>query len=346
MKQETRISWKKTMRIIQTFSVAALVFAFWHFALAVDPDNSKDKSTSNFNLATQTLGGKQFWSDELLFHQWRIQRNVITGHYRLLDEHDVRQAWGTFDECQAELEKIKSRDHLAPMSGKVVIVLHGLGRSRDATSGMASFLETNGNFEALNISYPSTMAEVEGHAQSLRRIIENLTGVDEIDFVAHSLGNLVVRSYLDEAVQEGQNHRPDRRIKRMVMLGAPNNGSQLATTLDRNPAARELIGEPGREIAEGWDKLAKHLAIPQFEFGVIAGGKGDGHGYNPLLTGDNDMIVTVAETRLPGARDFLCLPVIHTFMMNNARVQEATLKFLEHGYFVSEDQRHPVEQPK
>ncbi|MGQ9575532.1 MAG: hypothetical protein ACUVUC_09450 [Thermoguttaceae bacterium] len=31
-----------------------------------------------------TLGGKQFWADELLFHQWRIQRNVLTGHCRLL----------------------------------------------------------------------------------------------------------------------------------------------------------------------------------------------------------------------------------------------------------------------
>ena len=42
-----------------------------------------------------TLGGKQFWADELFFHQWRIQRNVFTGHCRLLDEHDLRHASGT-----------------------------------------------------------------------------------------------------------------------------------------------------------------------------------------------------------------------------------------------------------
>src|SRR5262245_24703007 len=59
------------------------------------------------NLATPTLGGMQFWQDELLFHAWRIQRNVFTGHYRLLDDHDWRQAWGTFDECQARLEDSK-----------------------------------------------------------------------------------------------------------------------------------------------------------------------------------------------------------------------------------------------
>ena len=36
-----------------------------------------------------TLGGMQFWADELFFHQWRIQRNVITGHCRLLDGKDL-----------------------------------------------------------------------------------------------------------------------------------------------------------------------------------------------------------------------------------------------------------------
>ena len=54
-----------------------------------------------------TLGGKQFWADELFFHQWRIQRNVLDGHCRLLDENNLRHASGTFDECRAALEQIK-----------------------------------------------------------------------------------------------------------------------------------------------------------------------------------------------------------------------------------------------
>ena len=41
-----------------------------------------------------TLGGKQFWSDELFFRGWRIQRHAVTEHHRLLDPDDRRHGWG------------------------------------------------------------------------------------------------------------------------------------------------------------------------------------------------------------------------------------------------------------
>ena len=43
-----------------------------------------------------TLGGKVFWGDNFIYAGWRIQENVVTGHHRLLDPDDVRQAWGTY----------------------------------------------------------------------------------------------------------------------------------------------------------------------------------------------------------------------------------------------------------
>ena len=59
--------------------------------------------TGRINAVTPTLGGKQFWGDELFFHRWRIQRNSLDGHCRLLDERNCRRAWGTFEQCQAKL---------------------------------------------------------------------------------------------------------------------------------------------------------------------------------------------------------------------------------------------------
>jgi hypothetical protein len=35
------------------------------------------------------MGGRQFWSDRLVFGGWRIQENVLTGHSRLLDARDI-----------------------------------------------------------------------------------------------------------------------------------------------------------------------------------------------------------------------------------------------------------------
>ncbi len=158
--------------------------------------SASDSTIKHINVPAPTLGGKQYWADELLFRGYRIQRNVLTGHYRLLDIQEIRRAWGTYEQCVAALDEIKRRDKLSPLSGKVVIVLHGLGRTRSSLSGMAKFLGQNGDYTVLAASYPSTMAEVEEHAKSLGKVVENLQGIDEIDFVAHSLGNLVIRRML------------------------------------------------------------------------------------------------------------------------------------------------------
>ena len=80
-----------------------------------------------------------------------------------------------------------------------------------------------------------------------------------------------------------------------------------------------------------------------FPFGIVAGGRGKGGANNPLLSGDDDFVVTVDETRLPGAADFLVVPVLHTFFMDDPTVRECTLRFLQHGHFVSEDRRQPIQ---
>jgi hypothetical protein len=73
------------------------------------------------------------------------------------------------------------------------------------------------------------------------------------------------------------------------------------------------------------------MPLPSCEFGIIAGGKGNGKGKNPLLGGDNHGVVTVEETRLPGAADFLLIDAGHTFITANEAAVEATRRFLETG---------------
>src|SRR3954447_24663067 len=59
------------------------------------------------NLVMKTWGGTQFWSDELVFRDWRVQRNVYSDHYRLLDADDYRRAWGSPADCLSAFEKLK-----------------------------------------------------------------------------------------------------------------------------------------------------------------------------------------------------------------------------------------------
>ena len=287
------------------------------------------------------MGGKQFWTDQLHFHKYRVQQNVVTGHHRLIDPNDMRLAWGNFAACTDKLAKIAAKENLRGMTGEVVILLHGLTRTRSTMQPLADYLEKNGDVTVINLTYASTRATLDQHAAALHSVISRMPDVTEVSFVGHSLGNIVVRQYLSS--DEGKN---EKRLKRMVMLGPPNHGSRIATVFENNVLFKTFWGVSGQQLTKNsFKELADGLAIPEFDFGIVAGDQPDDASLtNPLLDGDNDMVVTVEETRLEGAADFVQRPVIHSTMMKDEGVHELTLKFLENGYFESADKRQPIER--
>jgi len=328
------------MLVIQRTTALTTTFVLLAMATQLVADDVTNANTVKDNpRRTPTFGGKQFWSDELIFHEWRIQRNALTNHCRLLDGEDYRWAGGSFAECRQVLEGLKVELKMPPMKERVVLVLHGLLRSRQAMESMCEYLEDESDFQVLAVSYASSRRDITDHATSLARVITNLSDeVKEINFVAHSLGNLVIRRYLGGVCAVVPKER--RLPKQTVMLAPPNNGSKLAERFRENNIFRSFWGVSGIEIAE-LSKLEKYLASPP-SFGIIAGGKGTEDGYNPLIPGDDDFVVSVEETRLPGARDFLVLPVLHSSIMEDEHVRECTLKFLQEGHFVANDQRQPI----
>lgn len=296
------------------------------------------------NVMARTWGGKQYWADVELFHDWRIQRNSVTHHHRLLDGKNVRHTWGTLEECRQKLEEIKREQQLPPMQGEAVIVMHGLVRTRASMHKCAEFLEREGDYTVFDVGYPSTRADIGEHAACLASVIEHLDGIDTIYLVGHSLGNLVIRHYLADQTDAASGKTPDARIRRIVMLGPPNHGTPLAEPWAGNKLFDKLAGPAAEQIAQGPDALGDRLATPTCEFGIIAGGRRDEHGYNPLIPGDDDSVVPVESTRLDGATDFIVLPVLHIFLIEDQRVLDCTLRFLQHGYFVSEEERQPVKE--
>ena len=53
-------------------------------------------------------------------------------------------------------------------------------------------------------------------------------------------------------------------------------------------------------------------------------------------------LLEVQTTRLSGVSDFLVVPTPHSGMLQSAEVMRYTLNFLQHGCFVSADQRRPI----
>ncbi len=271
---------------------------------------------------------------------------MISGHCRLLDAQEARRAWGTVADCRAALAEAQRSGAVERLDGRAVITLHGFGRSREHMTGIGAFLEQQTDCTWINVSYASTRRSLDEHAQALAGVIAGLEGIDEIDFVCHSMGNLVVRRYLGEASVEQPRWQTDPRIKRIAMLGPPNQGAAMAgliaDLLRDSLLVAKFAGPSAMQLARHWQDASKSLATPACEFAIIAGGCGDDRGYNPLLAGDDDLVVAVEETRLAGAADFRLVPCRHGKLMDDPTVRTLVQSFLDHGYFTSASERQPI----
>lgn len=79
--------------------------------LAVDPKNIGrlcELIGDMPNIATKTMGGEVFWNTLASSNGWRLQKNKLTSHCRIIDPSDVRRAWGS------ETVMIDALNHLQP----------------------------------------------------------------------------------------------------------------------------------------------------------------------------------------------------------------------------------------
>jgi hypothetical protein len=59
-----------------------------------DPEILRNFPTGMPNIVTPTMGGNLFWEDMAEIKGWRMQKNIFTEHWRLLDPKNMRYAWG------------------------------------------------------------------------------------------------------------------------------------------------------------------------------------------------------------------------------------------------------------
>jgi pimeloyl-ACP methyl ester carboxylesterase len=215
---------------------------------------------------------------------------------------------------------------------RVVVLVHGFMDTRFHLYFMEKQLISDG-YVVINKTYPSVTMSIEDCADYLAGIIEreteDITGPYELDFITHSMGGLVARCYLAK-------YRPPQ-ARRLVMIATPNRGVTKAELAARLPLADKVLGPALMEMAQGRDYLCALCGgAPAVEFGIIAGGKGDGKGYSILIPGDDDGTVAIRSAYLPGASDFLLLDHIHNLIcyyddtITNARAFITTGAFLMH----------------
>ena len=273
----------------------------------------------NFHLPT--MGGLQLWADVAWADGWRVQRHVWTRHHRLLDPSNVRRAWGGESHCTFLLEFFAAQQ--GSRARELVILVHGLGRTRYSLRAMREALEEQGH-RVVSLSYPSTRASLDEHASGLGHLLDSLHDVDRVSFVTHSLGGRVVLRLLDR----GGDWMSRIELGGVVQIAPPNRGSQLAVRAVDIPLLGWVFGPSLHEVA-----LPDSRAPSGSRFGVLAGVRGTPCGWNSLLHGDDDGVVALSETRLDGPHEHRTVRGMHTFLMNDPSVLDATARFLAEGTF-------------
>jgi hypothetical protein len=296
------------------------------FAVA---DKETEDADGLLNLRLPTFGGKQFWTDHRWRNGWRVQQNAVTAHWRLLDPHNIRYGWGSRTACERMLG-----EHAGPLAGHPphhVVLLHGLFRSAASMDGLGTMLEEQRPWQCVPFEYASTRASITDHAAAFREVIKGLPPDATLSFVGHSMGNIVVRHALGDWEAAGD-HATLTRVKSVVMLGPPNNGAAIARQLSKVPPYEWIAGKGGVELGPEWKAFEAKLATPACPFGIVAG-RLPSVVYNPLVGDVGDFVVSVDETRLPGAAAFLEVNQGHSFLMDDNSVQQAVLNFIDHQRF-------------
>ena len=333
MKKRNPMQWRSSLMAIG-FAIG-MVFgatAYPDEGAVLSPAEKIQKRAEDF-LVAKTLGTRQLWADVSYFARWRIQQNVYTKSCRLVDPQRVHRVTGTLEDCQNAFNSIRNDLKLTPETGSAVILIHGLLQTSHCMKEMANTLRQAG-YVPIEFDYPSTQVSIPEAARFLEKLIASLEGFQEINFVVHSMGGLVVRAY---AMNFG-----DPRIKRMVMLGTPNRGAELADITQQVWIIRTASGPGARQLGTRSDGLVQKLPAPNFEFAVIAGSRGTPSGWNPLIPGDDDGTVTVESTRLPGAADFNTVRAVHSNLLWDAEAIAQTVSFLKLGRLRADSDPQPI----
>ena len=208
-----------------------------------------------------------------------------------------------------------------------VVLLHGIGRTARSFRRMELALQATG-FATLNLDYDSRRKALDALAEDIHPAVDLFaSGLDgSVHFVCHSMGGLLARAYLAR-------HRPPR-LGRVVMLGTPNGGSEIADRLQNFSAYRAFFGPAGQQLVTRRDAATSAL-LPAIDYptGIIAGNRSIYPITSMGLPRPHDGRVSVANSRLDGMADHIVIRTSHPWLVRNREAIAQTIMFLRNRKF-------------
>lgn len=187
------------------------------------------------------------------------------------------------------------------------ILVHGMGRTPLSFCKLAFCLKA-ARIKPMLFPYCVTIESWAGCTQRLGRFIENNTGDNPYVIVTHSLGSVLIRQVLPSL---------SRKPAACFFLAPPTQACDAARRLAPKWWYRALTGDMGQLLAN--QEFMSNLPKPGVLTKVYAGNAGLTGAYSPFGEDENDGILKIKETQLPGAV-MQTVPSLHTFIMNNSTI--------------------------
>jgi pimeloyl-ACP methyl ester carboxylesterase len=208
-----------------------------------------------------------------------------------------------------------------------VVLLHGIAGSSLMLRRMEKAMQRAG-FATLNLDYQSRKKPLDQLAEDIHPAIAAFAAAQDgqVHFVTHSMGGLLARVYIAR-------HRPSH-LGRVVMLGPPNGGSEIADRLKGVGLYRAYFGPAGLQLVTTKDATLAALPPLDYEVGIIAGNRFlDPISALLLLPRPNDGRVSVESCKLDDMADHTTVKASHMGLLLHPASIRQTIAFLREGHF-------------
>jgi len=185
-------------------------------------------------------------------------------------------------------EVARSGDHKIWV-GRPLVLLHGILSSKENMEKTALYSELGKSFYVLSVEYnggiigssTGSITTYAGKLENKIKAIKGDTGAKKVDIVAHSMGGLVARWYIQKL--------NGKDVGKLIMIGTPNHGADIANL--PKSILKSLISisglYSGPQVAFSLDLIVDQITkdfsinqmIPHHEF-IINLNNNDGCSYN------------------------------------------------------------------